>query len=164
METQHIVNKIYSFLHQIGIPFQETDIEITTFLPGIRIEAGKLEIDRQKLQHPGDILHEAGHLALTEPARRATLDQAEMDKGNAQESEEIGVLLWTYLAAKHLDMPAEIVFHAEGYRGQSQWLMDNFNQGYYIGLPLLKWMGVVENVPEGTLPKVVNWLRQNQSN
>ncbi len=64
METEIIVNKIYAFLNQAGIPFQETAIEINTFLPGIRIEAGKLEIDRNKLKYPGDILHEAGTLGV----------------------------------------------------------------------------------------------------
>ena len=67
--------------------------------------------------------------------------------------------LWTYLAANHLDMPADIVFHTDGYKGQSQWLMDNFNSGGSIGLPLLKWMGNVEETPDGALPKGVKWLR-----
>lgn len=159
MERENSIHQIYAFLDNIGIPFQETTIAVDTFLPGIRIEAGILEIDRNKLQHPGDLLHEAGHLALSEPARRSVLNQALLDQAGAEQGEEIGVLLWTFLAAKHLDMPAEIVFHADGYKGQSQWLLDSFNSGSYIGLPLLKWMGIVEEAPGGALPKVVKWLR-----
>ncbi len=104
-----------------------------------------------------------GHWALSEPTRQAVLSQFHLDQAGAEQSEEIGVLLWTFLAAKYLDISPAIVFHEHGYKGQSQWLLDNFNSGTYIGLPLLKWMGIVQETPDGMLPKVVNWLRQNQS-
>ena len=39
-------------------------------LPGITIEAGTLIIDAGKLLYPGDILHEAGHLATASPEVR----------------------------------------------------------------------------------------------
>ena len=39
-------------------------------LPGLAIEHGAILVDEQRLSHPGDILHEAGHLAVADPVGR----------------------------------------------------------------------------------------------
>ncbi|WP_234401236.1 hypothetical protein [Pseudoalteromonas sp. T1lg23B] len=67
---QATVKTILGFLTQIGLPYQECSIEQQTFLPGLRLEQGVLHIDTAKLLHPGDILHEAGHIAVCEPTER----------------------------------------------------------------------------------------------
>lgn len=153
------MDSICEFLDRIGIPYQETTLEQDTFLPGLTVEHGKVLVDRERLTYPGDFLHEAGHVALTKPELRCSVDQAYLGAQDPQESEEIGVLLWTYLAAREIGLPLDAVFHAGGYKGQSNWLIEQFAAGNYIGLPLLTWMGITEPGQPGQKPKVVSWLR-----
>ena len=40
-------------------------------MPGLTIVDGTLVVDAVRLAWPGDILHEAAHIALTPPSRRA---------------------------------------------------------------------------------------------
>jgi hypothetical protein len=161
MEKNDIIGKILAFLDQIGLPYSMATIENETFLPGLKIDQGALVIDIEKLTYPGDILHEAGHIALTAPQKRPHLNQEIMDAIPDTQSVEMGVILWTYLAGHAIQLPMEHIFHAGGYKGNSNWLMDLFQQKNYMGLPLLNWMGVTEPNPEGDVPKVLHWYRQN---
>lgn len=68
-----IVQKIMSFLAQIEVPFTLASIEQNTFLPGLLLQHGVLQIDLEKLIFPGDIPHEAGHIAICEPKERLFL-------------------------------------------------------------------------------------------
>lgn len=147
------------FLDRIGIPYRFAAIDGDTFLPGLLIDQGSLTIDLSKLSYPGDILHEAGHIALTDPAKRPFLNQDMLNTQSEQESEEIGVQLWTFLAAREIGLPVDVVFHAGGYKGQSNWFIQNFENGRLIGLPLLVWMKVVEPPAHGDFPAVKSWLR-----
>lgn len=149
---------ILAFLDRIGIPHQAAELGEDTFLPGIAIEGGRLLIDGQKLLYPGDVLHEAGHIALTPPSERPFLNQDVLGSQSPKESEEIGVLLWTYLVSKEIGLPVEVVFHAGGYKGGSNWLIEQFEGGTLIGLPLLVWMGIVERDADGSI-RVKSWLR-----
>ena len=54
-------------------------------------------------------------------------------------------------------LPAEIVFHSQGYRNASAWIPDNFRQGIYPGLPLLVWMGLTTMEFS---PGTMRWLRE----
>ncbi len=45
-------------------------MEQKTFLPGLHLHHGVLQIDLDKLAFAGDILHEAGHIAVCEPQER----------------------------------------------------------------------------------------------
>jgi len=66
-------------------------------------------------------------------------------------------MLWSYAAAQAIGVPPEIVFHPAGYRGGSQWILDNFRQGSYLGLPLLVWMGLTTHED---FPRMTRWLRE----
>ncbi|MDO7845345.1 hypothetical protein Q5H92_03175 [Hymenobacter sp. M29] len=148
------------FLAEIGIPTQETELTADTFLPGILIEGGGLLIDPAKLLYPGDILHEAGHLAVTPTAERAQLAgnvMAGKPEQHGTDGDEIVAMLWSYAAAQAIGVPPEIVFHPAGYRGSSQWILDNFRHGIYSGLPLLVWMGLTTNEE---FPRMTRWLRE----
>lgn len=148
---------ILAFLDRIGIPYHARPLAEGTFLPGVTIEGGGVHFDPATLTYPGDVLHEAGHIALTPADERATLCQAVLDAQPASESLEIGVLLWTFLAAKEIGIPVEMVFHAGGYKDGSTWLIEQFESGSAMGLPLLNWMGVTESMPGGI--RVKSWLR-----
>jgi hypothetical protein len=148
------------FLAQIGIPTQEVELSEDTFLPGILIENGGLSIDPAKLRYPGDILHEAGHLAVTPAAERAQLSGNVMAGKSEQagiDGEEIVAILWSYAAAQAIGVPPEMVFHPDGYRNSSQWMLNNFCQGTYPGLPLLAWMGLTTTED---FPRMTRWLRE----
>ena len=142
LPVQDTIERICGFLSDIGIAVRFRPIERATFLPGIMIENGTLVVDRDRLLYPGDLLHEAGHIALETPERRPTLqDDVEAGKSPGQ-SVEMAVILWSYAALRHLDLAPEIVFHEHGYKGSAQWLLDEFAAGRYLALPLLQWMGM----------------------
>ena len=79
--------------------------------------------------YPGDLLHEAGHLAVMTPERRT-----EEFPSSSDPAEEMAVLAWLYAVALHLGIPPEIVFHDNGYRDQAKALLDGFAAGNCIGM------------------------------
>jgi hypothetical protein len=151
------LDRMLSFLTSIGLPVRETSFDKTGFLPGLLIEKGELLLDRTHLLYPGDVLHEAGHIAVTAAAERSLLGANVTENHPEKEGEELAVLLWTYAACRHLAIPPVVVFHPEGYKGQSEWLIKSFTNGQYMGLPLLVWMGLTTN--EG-FPAMTRWLRE----
>ena len=159
MQREEVIETIQAFLDRIGIPCAQGSVEGDTFLPGLEIAEGSIRYDPERLTYPGDLLHEAGHIALTRPAARAMLSQEDLGNQNPNQSEEIGVILWTYFAVLEIGIPPETVFHAGGYKSQGNWLMEQFGSGTYIGLPLLQWMGVTEPAAPGERPAIKSWLR-----
>ncbi|GAB3988207.1 hypothetical protein GCM10028807_10360 [Spirosoma daeguense] len=160
------VAQIYSFLNRIGIAVEETELNEPTFLPGILIREGKLIIDRGKLEYPGDILHEAGHIAVTLPDERPQLGGNVTEERPDKQGDEIAVILWTFAACQEIGFSADVVFHAGGYKGDSNWLIDNFTNEIYVGLPLLVWMGMTKDntTSQEGFPKMTNWLRPAPAN
>lgn len=150
------ITKIIHFLEEIGIKVIEKVLPQDTFLPGITISHNGIEIDFDKLLYPGDILHEAGHIAVTPSNERLLIGSENMSKDWPSQGDEIATMLWSYAALKHLDLPIEYVFHPNGYKNQSGWIIENFNSGNYIGLPLLEWMGLTD---QNSFPKMNKWLR-----
>ncbi|MEO5645810.1 MAG: hypothetical protein ABIQ40_08335 [Bacteroidia bacterium] len=154
MDRDEIISRIFSFLDKIGIQYEESKIEDSSFMPGMIIRNGKLIVDIETLKYPGDLLHEAGHIAVSHPEKRNKMN-GEIAKENA--GEEIAALLWSYMAARETGIPAEVVFHPDGYKGDSEWLLENFKNKMFIGYPLLNWMKIFEK-KDGDL-KVISWLR-----
>jgi len=158
------LEKILSFLNEIGIDLFEKKLE-TTFLPGLSLGPNCLYIDFEKLLYPGDILHEAGHLAVTTSAERKIAGTNEMAPDWPTQGEEMGAILWSFAAAKHLELPVEFVFHPNGYKNESEWLISNFTNETYIGLPFLEWTGLSLGTERATkegkeaFPKMLKWLR-----
>lgn len=133
-----VTGRMTEFLSTIGLPWRTGEVPAETFLPGITIEHGALVFDPDRLTYPGDLLHEAGHLAVMAPARRA---QAHRSAGK-RAAEEMMAIAWSYAAAIHLGLDPAVVFHAGGYRGGSPSLLENFAAGRYIGVPVLAWLGM----------------------
>ncbi len=122
-----VAEQIISFLIEIGLEVRRGEIQQTTFLPGIAMDCGALIVDESKLLYPGDLLHEAGHLAVI-PAERRKQKRNYVGKKAA---EEMMAIAWSYAALVHLGLEPNVVFHADGYRGGSQALIENFTQGRY---------------------------------
>jgi hypothetical protein len=163
---KNTIDSILQFLDSIGLPYRLMAVGDTTFLPGLDIADGVLLIDKNKLLYPGDILHEAGHIAVLEPAKRkATTGNAGVTSGYV-DGEEIAAILWSYAALKKIGLPEETVFHEAGYKGGSDWHIENFQNGTYPGLALLEWMGLTVSdknaKASGTLPfpNMIKWIRE----
>lgn len=157
---EELIDLITRFVRSKGIETSEQKIDGDSFFRGISIDKGVLIIERENLIYPGDLLHEAGHIAVVLPEERIVLsDNVTVDRpGN--EGEEMSVMLWTWAACLEMNMDPAIVFHENGYRGQSQWLMEQYQQGNYIGLSLLVWMGLAKDSKEkGGFPQMIKWLR-----
>jgi hypothetical protein len=158
------VEKVLSFLDKIGIEVVEKKLN-NTFLPGLDLGPNCIYIDFKKLLYPGDILHEAGHLAVTEAQERILIGTNKISKEWPTPGEEMGAILWSFAVTKHLDLPIEFVFHPNGYKNESDWLISNFNNEVYIGLPFLEWIGLTLSKEHAlkenkkAFPEMLKWLR-----
>jgi hypothetical protein len=157
---------IIDFLRSIGIKVITRPINGHTFLPGLQLEDGALIIDIEKLLYPGDILHEAGHLATMPPGLRKTMNDT-LPNNDLNQGGEMMALAWSYAACIHLDIDPAFVFHTEGYKGECENIIQNFAEGRFVGLPLLQWAGMCydgQNAGElnkPSYPKMICWLREN---
>ena len=159
-ENAAFLKQITSFLGEIGIPFKQTEIDFKTFLPGVGIQDGVLHIDQEQLVHPGDILHEAGHYAVTVAERRNKLGQHALEHNPELNGEEMAAMLWSYAVTQKLGILPEMVFHEQGYKGQSKWIMERYQTGDFIALPLLRYYGMAHFDGEGPeFPAMKAWLR-----
>lgn len=158
MTHEEITDECIAFIRRIGIEVKESAIHGKTFVPGIQIRNGALLVDRSLLAYPGDLLHEAGHVAVTAGAERSGLNGDATDGMKQKEGEEMAVLIWSFLAAKEIGIPADVVFHQNGYKGDSDWLLENFSNGTYIGMPLLEWMKIAKQKKNGEV-EIISWMR-----
>jgi hypothetical protein len=151
-----------AFLTEIGILWREGEVSTKAFLPGVEVVAGELVIKRGQLQYPGDVLHEAGHIALLPPEQRGVFSGNVTDVSPEYEGYEMAVILWTYAACLHLALPVEYVVHDTGYQGQAGWLREEFAQGRFIGLPVLKWLRLADDpqvAGRAGFPEMLRWIR-----
>ena len=157
VNRQDVLNRIFNFLREIGLEVHLGATPSTELLPGIQLVSGGLRVDLDALLYPGDLLHEAGHLAVMTPERRL----AEFPSSN-DPAEEMGAIAWSYAAGLHIGIASEIVFHEHGYRGQAKALMQSFTTGNCVGLPFLWWIGLTTQPLQGRpsiYPKMLQWLR-----
>jgi len=154
-----LTERLAGFVRGVGIAVRAAALPEKTFLPGLEIRDGGLVIDESRLRHPGDILHEAGHLAVTDPAERnaPTLTPSAGD--------EMTAIAWSYAALRHLEIDPAIVFHDDGYKGGASAIIENFAAGRYFGVPLLQLYGMSlepRRAADGGVPAyphMLRWLR-----
>ena len=155
-----LIEHIVAFLDRIGIPVSIEPVEAGSFLPGVAVRYGTLIFDPDHLPWPGDLLHEAGHIAVTDPAVRGTIAEVPDSPG-----EEMAAITWSYAAALELGIDPAVVFHPEGYRGGSASILENFGKGMYFGVPLLDYYGMSAEAKRAEAkgmepyPKMARWLR-----
>lgn len=130
--------RIARFLTEIGLEVKHACWEEETFLPGIKLQAGCLLVDEARLLYPGDLLHEAGHLAVLPSAARAKVCDTITEEDGNDDVTEVAAIAWSYAALTHLRLDPTIVFHPHGYRGKSESLLFGFQLGLYPGAPLLE--------------------------
>lgn len=162
---EKVLQLLTHFVRSLGIDVMESRLSDQTFLPGIFIDEGRIIIDGQKLKYPGDILHEAGHIAVSEPGRRPFLNEDTITKSSHREAEEMMAIAWSYAACKHLNLHPSVVFHEGGYGGGSDGIIENFEQGHFFGTPMLQWCGMTRQPPPGSqavdcFPRMIRWMRE----
>jgi hypothetical protein len=145
------IERISTFLREIGIPVTAAALP-ASFLPGIAIERGGLLVDEARLEYPGDLLHEAAHIAVAPPEVRSGLSGDIDDMPDL----EWAAIPWSYAAALEIGVDPALVFHGGGYRGHSAGLLRNFELGVPIGLHLLVEAGMTS---ADLYPRMLRWLR-----
>lgn len=159
--AEPLLQIIVPFLLDIGLEVCANRVVAETFVPGIWINKGILVVDEPALLYPGDLLHEAGHLAVMAPERRVTI----VGDAGSDGAEEMMAIAWSYAAALYLAIDPACVFHPAGYRGQSEAILENFQQGRFFGVPMLQWLGMTYEPAQAAVhgiapyPHVVKWIR-----
>jgi hypothetical protein len=155
-----VTARIITFLGEIGIPVIVEALGGDTLLPAMTVRYGALVIDPERLTLPGDLLHEAGHIAVTDPATRASLCEVTSDP-----AEEMAAIAWSFAAAVEIGLDPRIVFHDDGYVSGGGYLADAFADGRGPGVPILIWLGMTMDrsnaEKEGVtpFPQMQRWLR-----
>jgi hypothetical protein len=156
---------VLEFLRSIGIEAQAGEVDADSFLPGVRIVDGGLVFVPQRLRWPCDLLHEAGHIAVTPAEQRASLGGALDAAEAAPWGGELEAMAWSWAATLHLGLrPAEL-FHPEGYKGQSAALLLTYSLGVCPGAVGLAQTGMTllgEGATSARLPPyphMQRWLR-----
>jgi hypothetical protein len=149
---------VLDFLRAIGIPVVAGAVPDDSLLPAMTVRDGRLLYDPDAPGWVGDLLHEAGHLAVTDPADRATLPAVGDDP-----AEEMATIAWSYAAATAIGMPIETLFHP-AYKGGPDYLIAAFEGGGAIGLPMLRYWGMAQDDWRGeaggpAYPAMRAWLR-----
>ena len=151
-----VVARITAFLSEIGIAVQAAELGDDCFLPGIAVERGRLLVDETRLKWPGDLLHEAAHIALAPPEARPLMSGDVAVAGLDAALLEKAAVPWSYAAALAVGIEPAVVFHGGGYRGKSEGLLRTFGFGVYPGLNLLVDAGLTT---ADAYPRMLRWLR-----
>src|SRR3954463_11591482 len=89
--TAHIISFVRSI--NITVEFGEFPKE-KEFLPCMCIYQGGLLINKEHLKYPGDILHEAGHIAVATLAKRIKMDGRLGSDLDEDKGEEMMAIAW----------------------------------------------------------------------
>jgi hypothetical protein len=153
---EELITKLESWLKGIGVVVRRDTLAEGAFLPGLNIENGTLVVDPEGLEWPGDMLHEAAHIALCPPSRRAALG----GKLEISPAEEMAALAWSYAASVALGIDPYLVFHEGGYKKGGATLAAQYISGLPPGgpgVPMLQWWGMTTSFPQ-----MNTWLRQTE--
>jgi len=159
------LEKCIRFLNGIGIVTTLIASDPNGFLPGLSIHRGTILINPSRLDNPGDILHEAGHLAVIPSDDRPLLNDADISKRDDREAEEMMAIAWSYAACIYLEIDPRFVLHENGYKGGANYIVEQFEKREYFGLPILQGVGLTANVKTAArlnippYPHMIKWLR-----
>jgi hypothetical protein len=159
MFADPLTERLAAFVRDIGLPVRVAALPADTLLPGLDIRDGAIVVDEARLAHPGDILHEAGHLAVADPAERSA------PRLSPSPGDEMASIAWSYAALRYLDLDPAVVFHPEGYKGGSAAIIENFTAGNYFGVPLLQFYAMSYEPRQAAkkgvapFPHMLRWVR-----
>jgi hypothetical protein len=165
MQHQEWFHPIVDFLRSVGIDVLEGVLPGTTFLPGIAIRSGRLLVDAERLIWPGDLLHEAGHLAVLPAADRQLADDDRPNPADAEAGGELEAMAWAYAASVAIGLPLDVLIHDGGYLGNAAGLRQMYEVGIVPGLRglcdagLTEAQGFTPNPGPVRYPAMLHWLR-----
>lgn len=191
-ERQRWAAAAIDFVRSIGLSVTEgiaQDVE-GAFVPGVRIVDGGLIVDSATV-FPGDVLHEAGHLAIIpaqfRPLATGTLRQVfkamtQHLKDNPTllggwpedlvcrgilQSGEAEAAAWQYAAAHQIGMPDEWLFPPESFNGESEDTLLRLKANQYFGINGLQAAGwtrvhAMGNPAKPQYPKLAFWLHGSE--
>jgi len=160
-----LTNKLAEFLSSIGLDTVPQRLDGECFLPGIHIEKGKILVDEAKLIYPGDLLHEAGHLAVAPASVRLALSGDIEIPGADMDEVEVQATAWAFAAIVHLGLEPRVLFHEGGYEGKSEGLIRTFSYGVYPGAHKLQEFGMTafgetaRRLKVAPYPHMLKWTR-----
>jgi hypothetical protein len=156
-----VTEKIARFLIELGFDVRSGELPQTMFLPGVTVINGGIVADESRLLSGGDLLHEAGHLAMMTPADRKRVNH---DAGGGS---ELSATAWSYAAALHLGLDGSVVFYPGSFKGEGPNVLQYFRQGLYYGVPMLQRWGLTADVQRAKLlgvppfPHMLRRLRED---
>jgi hypothetical protein len=158
-DTAALTARIVDFLTSVGIALEAATLPDDGFLPAMTVRDGVLLYDPARLQWPGDLLHEGGHIAVTDPALRPMV--TDFNAVETSDGDEMAAICWSYAAALAAEIDPRVVFHDHGYKGDGAHLAETYAGGGYIGLPMLQYYGLAARPGEHhpPFPAMIKWLR-----
>lgn len=188
MEKLKWAHAAADFVRSIGIPVHEgTPADVAgSFVPHLRVAKGELVVNLDEV-YPGDILHEAGHLATIPAQFRHLADGTlrvvfkAMDqylKDNPQglgawpedpicrgilQCGEAEAAAWQYAAAQEIGMPDVWLFPEGSFQGEAEETLMRLKANAYFGINGLQaanWTRVhaMGNPALPHYPKMAFWL------
>lgn len=160
-----VTNRIVDFLMAIGIEVVPARLGGGCFLPGVRVENGRLLVDEAELTYPGDLLHEAGHIAVAPSGVRSSLSGEVVIPGADMDAMEAQATAWAYAAVTHLGLDPKVLFHDGGYGGKSRGLLFTYGAGVYPGAYGLQEIGMTavgmaaRELGVAPYPRMMRWVR-----
>jgi hypothetical protein len=160
-----LTTRIAEFLTDVGIEVAPRRLRGGSFLPGVLVEGGRLLVDEAQLTYPGDLLHEAGHLAVAPASLRPNLSGEVVIPGADMGAVEVQATAWAYAALTHLGLEPQVLFHEGGYMGKSEGLIRTFTLGVYPGAHLLQEFGMTavgeaaRRLNVAPYPHMLKWMR-----
>jgi hypothetical protein len=183
MDTAAQLNVIDNFLTGLGFNLRRNSIGWRTFVPGIFVNGMTIMVDSDRLLSPGDIFHDAGHVATVPsmfrdrlrgnvgkslvPVMRAyfrTHDLMLDDRGTEDpvcrgllQCSEAEAIAWSYAAAVASGLPPESVFHPKAYDGEAATVQVMLSLGSHFGVHGLQ---AAKMTTVRTYPKMMLWLQK----
>lgn len=123
-------------------------------------------MDEARLAYPGDLLHEAGHVAVAPPGARESMTGSSTAPGLDPNRLEWAAIPWSYAAALAIDIEPAVVFHDGGYDGRAPNLLLTYRAGGMPGVNLLEEAGMTAGprlaAERGVepFPHMLRWLRE----
>lgn len=147
--SHQFVNKARDFFKRIGLPFEIVPSYQSdppgSFFKGCWLNQGKLFYCPARVQ-VGELLHEAGHLALLPKDQWPLLMPGKLDEvypplGGFRFIGDAAVEAWDYAAALAADIPVLAVFD-RGFNGAGWQVWESFHAHQHPGFALLRFLGM----------------------
>lgn len=178
---EHWARVACEFVRSIGIPVEVTEESAALaggFLPEIQVANGGLVVDVTRV-FPGDILHEAGHLAVIPAVFRAKASghlevvhatmshylQTHIDDlmsspedpvcRGIMQSDDPEATAWQYAAAQAIGLPDEWLFPKDAFDGDAASILAALRARQYLGINGLQAAGwtVCRRSPRRDVPE-----------